>query len=156
MPSRTLRRVVVTLLAAAVLSVPAAEGGTAQKARKTGASARRVKAVAGKAKIRKWRGRRVRGQKAPAPERIREIQEALAKDGSYSGAPTGKWDTATSEAMRRFQAAHGLNPTGKLEALSLQKLGLGSEVAGVAAPMPPAADVSSSSTALPEGNDPQR
>ncbi|MBZ5540774.1 MAG: peptidoglycan-binding protein [Acidobacteriia bacterium] len=156
MPSRTLRRVVLALLAAAALLVPAAEGTPAQKARKTGASARRVKAVAGKAKVRKRHGRRERGQKAPAPERIREIQEALAKDGSYSGAPTGKWDAATSEAMRRFQAAHGLTPTGKLEALSLQKLGLGSEVAGVAAPMPPATGVSSTSTALPEGNDPQR
>jgi len=115
---------------------------------------RRVKTVAGKTKSRNRRGRRERGQKAPAPERIREIQEALAKDGSYSGAPTGKWDTATSEAMRRFQAAHGLNPTGKLEARSLQKLGLGSEVAGVAAPIPPAAGVSSSSTALPEESNP--
>jgi len=148
--------VVLTLLAAAVLLVPAAEGTTTQKARKTGASARRVKAVAGKAKIRKRHGRRERGQKAPTPERIREIQEALAKDGAYSGAPTGKWDAATSEAMRQFQVAHGLNPTGKLEARSLQKLGLGSEVAGVAAPMPPATGVSSSSTVLPAGNDPQR
>jgi len=148
--------VVLALLAAAVLLVPAAEGTTAPKARKTGASVKGVKAVAGKTKIRKRRGRRERGQKAPAPERIREIQEALAKDGSYSGTPTGKWDAGTSEAMRRFQAAHGLNPTGKLEARSLQKLGLGSEVAGVAAPIPPAAGVSSTSTALPEGNDPQR
>ena len=85
-----------------------------------------------------------------------EIQEALAKDGSYSGAPTGKWDTATIEAMRRFQAAHGLNPTGKLEARSMQKLGLGSEVTGVAAPMPPATGISSTSAVLPQGNDPQR
>ena len=150
MPSRTIRRVVLALLTAAVVLAPAAEGNTAQKARKTGASVRRVKAVAGKANIRHRRGRRERGQKTPAPERIREIQEALAKDGSYSGAPTGKWDTATSEAMRRFQSAHGLNPTGKLEARSLQKLGLGSEVAGVAAPMPPVTGVSSSSAALPE------
>jgi len=145
---------VLALLTAAVLLAPAAEGSTAPKARKTGASARRVKAVAGKTKSNKRHGRRERGQKAPAPERIREIQEALAKDGSYSGAPTGRWDTATSEAMRRFQATHGLNPTGKLEARSLQKLGLGSEVAGVAAPMPPATGVAASSTALPEESNP--
>jgi len=147
--------VVLALLTAAVVLVPAAESTPAQKARKTGATVRRVKAVVKKAKSHHRRRRRERGQRAPAPERIREIQEALAKDGSYSGAPTGKWDAATSEAMRRFQAAHGLNPTGKLEARSLQKLGLGSEVAGVAAPIPPVTGVSSSSTALPEGNDPQ-
>jgi len=39
--------------------------------------------------------------------------------------------------MRKFQASKGLNPTGKLDALTLQKLGLGSETAGLAAPTPP-------------------
>ena len=86
--------------------------------------------------------RRERGQKTPAPERISEIQAALAKDGSFSGKPSGKWDDATVDAMKKFQGAHGLNPSGKLDAKTLQKLGLGSQTAGVAAPMPP---VSSSS-----------
>src|SRR5579885_2692908 len=80
---------------------------------------------------------RVRGQQAPTTDRIAEIQSALAKDGSYAGEPTGKWDSTTVEAMRRFQAGHGLNPTGKLDALTLQKLGLGSSTAGVAPPMLP-------------------
>src|SRR5713101_1100069 len=83
--------------------------------------------------------KRERGQKAPAPERISEIQQALAKDGSFSGKPSGKWDDSTVEAMRKFQAGHGLNPSGKLDAVTLQKLGLGSQTAGVAAPMPPVA-----------------
>jgi len=83
--------------------------------------------------------RRERGQKAPAPERISEIQQALAKDGSFSGKPSGKWDDSTVEAMRKFQAGHGLNPSGKLDAVTLQKLGLGSQTAGVAAPVPPVA-----------------
>lgn len=89
-----------------------------------------------KKKISKKRGRRERGQKAPNPDRIKEIQQALAKDGSYSGTPTGKWDETTVGAMKNFQAGHGLSPTGKVDAKSLQKLGLGSEIAGVAAPMP--------------------
>jgi len=71
------------------------------------------------------------------PERISEIQAALAKNGVFEGEPTGKWDDSTSAAMRKYQAAHGLNPTGKLDALTLHKLGLGSETAGVAAPTPP-------------------
>jgi len=86
--------------------------------------------------------RRAPGQKAPAPDRISEIQTALAKDGSFSGKPNGKWDPSTVDAMKKFQEAHGLNPSGKLDAKTLQKLGLGSQTAGLAAPMPP---VSSSS-----------
>jgi peptidoglycan hydrolase-like protein with peptidoglycan-binding domain len=85
-----------------------------------------------------------RGQKAPAPERISEIQTALAKDGSFDGKPNGKWDVSTVDAMKKFQEAHGLNPSGKLDAKTLQKLGLGSQTAGLAPPMPP---VSSSSSA---------
>ena len=86
--------------------------------------------------------RRERGQKAPTPDRISEIQQALAKDGSYTGKPSGKWNDSTMEATRKFQEAHGLNPTGKLDAKTLQQLGLGSQTAGVAPPMPP---ISSSS-----------
>ena len=82
--------------------------------------------------------RRERGQQAPTPERITEIQQALAKGGSYTGTPSGKWDESTEEAMRKFQESHGLNPTGKLDARSLQQLGLGSSIAGVAAPRPSA------------------
>ncbi len=94
------------------------------------------------AKSTKKTTRQMRGQKAPAPERISEIQTALAKDGSFDGKPSGKWDASTVDAMKKFQEAHGLNPSGKLDAKTLQKLGLGSQTAGLAPPMPP---VSSSS-----------
>jgi peptidoglycan hydrolase-like protein with peptidoglycan-binding domain len=78
-----------------------------------------------------------RGQQAPTPERISEIQQALAKDGSFAGSPNGKWGDSTVEAVKNFQGSHGLAPTGKLDAPTLQKLGLGSQTAGVAAPTPP-------------------
>ena len=94
--------------------------------------------------------RRERGQKAPTPDRISEIQQALAKDGSFTGKPNGKWDDSTTEATRKFQQAHGLNPTGKLDAKTLQQLGLGSQTAGVAAPVPPV-----SSSALQKPTPPQ-
>jgi len=77
-----------------------------------------------------------RGQKEPTADRISEIQQALAKNGSYAGEPNGKWDDATVDAMRKFQESHGLSPTGKLDAKTLQQLGLGSGTAGVAAPQP--------------------
>ena len=83
------------------------------------------------------KSKKVKGQAAPTPDRITEIQEALAKKGALDGAPTGKWDDSTTDALRKFQSSNGLNPTGKLDALTLQKLGLGSETAGLAAPTAP-------------------
>lgn len=72
--------------------------------------------------------------KAPARDRTEQIQSALERGGYYAGNPNGRWDGGTQEALRRFQAANGLPPTGKLNAPSLQKLGLGSDVAGLSAP----------------------
>lgn len=74
--------------------------------------------------------------KEPGADRTEQIQSALERGGFYSGNPNGKWDGSTQEALRRFQTANGLPPTGKLDALSLQKLGLGSDVAGLSAPRP--------------------
>jgi len=92
------------------------------------------------AKKKKSTSSKSRRQLAPDPARIKEIQQALAREGFYQGEPTGKWDEATVAAMKNFQQSKSLQPTGKIEALSLQKLGLGSPVAGLAppAPQPPA------------------
>jgi hypothetical protein len=75
-------------------------------------------------------------QKAPTPERISEIQSALARGGYYQGQPNGKWDSNTISALQKFQSDNGMNASGKLDAPSLQKLGLGSSTAGVDAPKP--------------------
>jgi peptidoglycan hydrolase-like protein with peptidoglycan-binding domain len=68
------------------------------------------------------------------PDRIQEIQTAMAQQGAYQGEPSGKWDDATSDALRSYQERSGLTPTGKLDAASLQHLGLGSDVAGLNPP----------------------
>jgi hypothetical protein len=73
-------------------------------------------------------------QMTPTRERISEIQSALAHNGYYKTDPTGQWDSDTVDALEKFQSAKGLDVTGKLDALTLQKLGLGSDVAGVSAP----------------------
>lgn len=83
------------------------------------------------------RKKKDKGQMAPTSDRITEIQQALAKDGSYSAAPNGKWDDNTVDAMKKFQTTHALNPSGKLDARTLEKLGLGSTTAGVAEPVAP-------------------
>lgn len=129
------------LTAGAAWSAPSAPAKAAGKGGKaTRSSARPATPAAGKSRVKKssrHSKRREPGQKTPAPERISEIQQALAKDGSFAGAPNGKWDDSTVNAMRKFQSGHGLNPSGKLDAPTLQKLGLGSQTAGIAAPMPP-------------------
>jgi len=139
----------LTLLWAASLSVfalPAVSQSTPSPANKTASSSK--PGAAHKSKVSRKSRRRERGQKAPTPQRISEIQQALAKDGSFTGSPNGKWDASTVDAMRRFQDAHGLNPSGKLDAKTLHLLGLGSPTAGLAPPLPP---VSSSSTVASSG-----
>jgi peptidoglycan hydrolase-like protein with peptidoglycan-binding domain len=131
-------RTSITVGVALLLTAGTAWSAPATPGKATRSSAKPAASAAGKSRGKRSRhsNRRERGQKAPAPERISEIQQALAKDGSFSGTPNGKWDDSTVEAMRKFQAGHGLNPTGKLDAPTLQKLGLGSQTAGVAAPIP--------------------
>ena len=153
---KTLRPALLSLLmiTLAGLGVPASFGQgkstskTAAKKRttsKASATSTKSSASAGKktsakkssGKRSSARSRRQPGQKAPTSDRIVEIQTALAKDGSLQGSPTGKWDDQTVAAMRRFQTSHHLTANGKLDAPSLQRLGLGSQISGVAAPTPP-------------------
>lgn len=125
-----------------LLTAGAAESANSRSGKPSSSTGKSTAAAGSKSRVKKSgkrSRRRERGQKVPAPERISEIQQALAKDGAFSGTPNGKWDGATVEAMRKFQSSHGLNPSGKLDALTLQKLGLGSQTAGVAAPLPPVA-----------------
>jgi len=64
-------------------------------------------------------------------DRVRQIQQALAKAGVLHEDPNGLWDTATRDAMRQYQQQNGFTPTGLPEAKPLLKLGLGPH------PLPP-------------------
>lgn len=57
-------------------------------------------------------------------ERIKQIQEALAKKGYYAGEISGQYDDMTISAMRRFQEEHKIDVTGYATAQSLKLLGL--------------------------------
>ena len=133
------------LLLAAGLSVFAASAQAQSSAPQNGTHAKTGSSTHKKSSKRV--SRRERGQKAPTSDRISEIQQALAKDGSFTGKPNGKWDDSTVDAMKRFQETHGLNPSGKLDAKTLQQLGLGSSIAGAAPPAP--SNASSRLTAKP-------
>jgi hypothetical protein len=120
---------------------------------KTSSKPSATSAKKGSSKSSKKSSRKQPGQKAPTSDRVIEIQSALAKDGAFQGLPSGTWDDSTTAAMRKYQSAHGLNPSGKLDAPTLQRLGLGSQTAGVAAPTPPPGSFSrlTSSNNAPSG-----
>jgi hypothetical protein len=75
---------------------------------------------------------------APAPERYKEIQDALVAKGYLSpGDATGAWSPASTEALKKFQGEQNLDSSGKINSLSLIALGLGPKHDGAPA-IPPA------------------
>ena len=129
------RSISSVLLALALLLgvVGGAAATTRRSASNTATSSSKSKTAARKSVKRKPR---VRAQMEPTADRISEIQSALATRGVYQGDPTGKWDDGTVDAMKKFQSSQGLTASGKLDALSLEKLGLGADTAGRGAPVP--------------------
>ena len=73
----------------------------------------------------KSKKRRPRGQQAIDGSRAREIQEALVREHYMTGKPSGTWDTATQDALRRFQAAQGWQSKTVPDSRALIRLGLG-------------------------------
>jgi hypothetical protein len=65
-------------------------------------------------------------QKSPTSDRYKEIQQALVTRGYLeSGASSGVWDSSSISALKKFQEDQSLEPSGKLDSLSLIALGLG-------------------------------
>jgi peptidoglycan hydrolase-like protein with peptidoglycan-binding domain len=144
--TRKMRKLTISLLlgllVAATTAAPASASGlTAAAPQSTPAASTTHKssATSGKKKksSRRRSSRREPFQKAPTADRISEIQTALSRGGYFEGNPNGKWDSNTVAAMQKFQSANGLNSSGKIDATTLQKLGLGSSTAGLNAPKPP-------------------
>jgi len=146
------KRIWLSIFGAALLAsaAPVAFGAVPSASTQTSSTTARKKKASAKSK----RKPKVKGQAAPTPDRIKEIQAALQKEGSYEGEPTGKWDEATTDAMKKYQDKIGVTPTGKIDAVSLNKLGLGSATAGKGAPVP-AAVASPTSPASSASADPQ-
>ena len=61
---------------------------------------------------------------------IRQIQEALARLGYYTGSPDGIYGSGTALAVQTFQQAHSLYPDGVTGSATLRALGLSSPSAG--------------------------
>jgi len=56
------------------------------------------------------------------PDGWKEVQRALAKEGFYSGPIDGHLYLPMREAMKAFQTANGLEPTGGLDWATAVKL----------------------------------
>lgn len=55
-------------------------------------------------------------------DQIIQAQTKLKEKALYTGETTGKLDTATREALKKFQSSNGLKPTGTLNRATLEKL----------------------------------
>jgi hypothetical protein len=68
---------------------------------------------------------RVRGQQKIDSARAQSIQEALIREHYLNGDPTGTWNQASEDAMRRYQADHGWQSKTVPDSRALISLGLG-------------------------------
>lgn len=93
---------------------------------KTSSSSPGVKKTSSKTPGKKSRRKsRLRGQQKIDSERAQAIQEALIREHYLSGEPTGTWNPASEEAMRRYQADHGWQSKTVPDSRALISLGLG-------------------------------
>src|ERR1700724_4552201 len=90
-----------------------AASAQAQSATQKKSSSSKSRNSSHRTKTSKKSQRRERGQKAPTPDRISEIQQALAQDRSYTGKPSGKWDDSTMEATIKFQKGSAMQTAGR-------------------------------------------
>jgi peptidoglycan hydrolase-like protein with peptidoglycan-binding domain len=58
------------------------------------------------------------------PTAIRALQRELSRDGRDAGAVDGVWGENTRQALRSYQTAHSLEPTGTLTLPTLAALGI--------------------------------
>jgi hypothetical protein len=120
------------LLAGVVLfGAPTATTTTASKkkkstpktaAKKTTTSTKRRATTTKKPTVASWRNT----QRTPTPERYKEVQQALASKGYLQPeGSNGVWNSSSVEALKKFQEDQNLEPSGKLDSLSIIALGLG-------------------------------
>ena len=69
-------------------------------------------------------------QAQPEQEQVRAAQQALNRAGYPVGRVDGSWNAKTAQAVRSFQQAHGLEPTGQLDPRTLKALGVTGQASG--------------------------
>lgn len=111
--------------APATAAAPKSPSTTAPPAKKSAAPAKKSSAAPRKgSRKRSTAARSSPSQAAPTPDRIREIQQALAGRG-YETPVNGTWGKESEAALAKFQTDQNLDGKGKLNSLSIIALGLG-------------------------------
>ena len=122
-----MRRSLPVALACALLAFAVAHSATVFEKESTGKANSKKSANAKKSKksaVRRGPARAI--QSSPTPDRYKEIQEALVAKGYLSAdQANGRWTDDSTEALKKFQSDQSLDPTGKINSLSLIALGLG-------------------------------
>ncbi|MGB8581920.1 MAG: putative peptidoglycan binding domain-containing protein [Candidatus Sulfotelmatobacter sp.] len=106
-------------------SSPARAHSTAVKRSKSSTTSGAHKGRVKYASSRKSSKRKPRGQQKIDSERAQAIQEALIREHYMTGQPTGTWNQASEDAMRRYQADHGWQSKEVPDSRALISLGLG-------------------------------
>ena len=83
------------------------------------------KKISSKSSGKRSRRKKVRGQQKIDSERAEAIQEALIREHYLKGEPTGTWNQASEDAMRKYQADHGWQSKVTPDSRALISLGLG-------------------------------
>ena len=130
-PIRRTRFGLALVLGCALLSAAVAQDDSAKKSAPNSAEHKNTSAAAkssnkaASSKKRRKKSARLRGQQKIDSERAQAIQEALIREHYLSGSATGKWNQASEEAMRRYQADNGWQSKTVPDSRALIKLGLG-------------------------------
>lgn len=94
-------------------------------AAKTSSSTHSASKRSTKYSSRRKKSSRLRGQQKIDSERAEAIQEALIREHYLTGEPSGTWNQASEDAMRRYQADNGWQSKTVPDSRALIKLGLG-------------------------------
>lgn len=120
------------VLGSAFLVLIAGLGHAKTKTKRAQTSSKHHTASSSSGKSHKRHGARVRksswkrhGQQSIAPDRIREIQQALIREKYLNGDPTGNWDASTQAALVKYQTDNGWQAKVVPDSRALIKLGLG-------------------------------
>jgi hypothetical protein len=103
-------------------------GTTATKSSSSSATSHRTASATHSASRRRSsrkKSARARGQQKIDSERAEAIQEALIREHYLTGTPTGTWNQASEDAMRKYQADNGWQSKTVPDSRALIKLGLG-------------------------------
>jgi hypothetical protein len=104
---------------APVATKPATKKTSTQKSAIHGSTAHQSKIA------RRKKSSKKHGQQAIDSSRTREIQTALIRERYLQGEPSGTWDVASQNAMKRYQADHGWQSKTIPDSRALIQLGLG-------------------------------